>query len=59
MKQFIAEFEKRHGCLNCKELLGVDVFTEEGREEALQRDLFTSRCPSYIRDSILILESLG
>jgi len=59
MKQFIAEFEKRHGCLNCKGLLGLDVFTREGREEALQRNLFTSRCPNYIRDSILILESLG
>jgi len=59
ISQFITEFKNRHGSLNCRELLGVDVFTKQGREEALQKSLFTSRCPNYIRDAILILESLA
>jgi C_GCAxxG_C_C family probable redox protein len=56
---FVDEFKKRHGAITCRELLGVDVFTEEGREEGLRRNLFTNRCPNYIRDAITILDSLG
>ena len=59
ISRFVAEFKKRHGAITCRELLGVDVFTKEGREEALRKDLFTTRCPNYIRDAITILDSLG
>lgn len=57
--RFVSEFKKRHGAITCRQLLGVDVFTKEGREEGLRKDLFGTRCPNYIRDVILILESLG
>lgn len=59
ISRFVAEFKKRHGAITCRELLGVDVFTKEGREEALRKDLFTTRCPNYIRDAITIVDSLG
>jgi len=57
--RFVAEFKKRHGAITCRELLGVDVFSKEGREEGNRRNLFATRCPGYIRDAIRILESLG
>jgi C_GCAxxG_C_C family probable redox protein len=59
ISRFVDEFKKRHGAITCRELLGVDVFTKEGREEGLRQNLFTNRCPNYIRDAITILDSLG
>jgi C_GCAxxG_C_C family probable redox protein len=59
ISRFVEEFKKRHGGMTCRELLGLDVFTKEGREEALRKDLFTTRCPNYIRDAIAIVDSLG
>jgi len=59
VERFVGEFRKRHGAITCHELLGVDVFTREGREEGLRRDLFATRCPNHIRDAITILDSLG
>jgi C_GCAxxG_C_C family probable redox protein len=58
IRRFVAEFRRRHGAIDCRDLLGVDVFTSEGREEALRRNLFAERCPNYIRDSITIIDSL-
>jgi C_GCAxxG_C_C family probable redox protein len=57
VRQFVAEFRKRHGSINCRELLGVDVFTAEGQREAVKKGLFVTRCPQYIRDAITILEA--
>jgi len=59
ISRFVSEFKKRHGAITCRELLGVDVFTREGREEGLRKNLFVFRCQNYIRDAIEILESLG
>jgi C_GCAxxG_C_C family probable redox protein len=58
VRQFLAEFKKRNGAINCRELLGVDAFTKEGREEALRKNLFVTRCPKHIRDGIEIIDSL-
>ncbi len=58
VRQLLAEFEKRNGAITCRELLGVDAFAREGREEALRKNLFVTRCPKYIRDGIEILDSL-
>jgi C_GCAxxG_C_C family probable redox protein len=58
ISRFVDEFKKRHGAITCRELLGVDVFTKEGLEEARRKDLFTNRCPNYIRDAITIVDSL-
>jgi len=59
IKDFVKEFKVRHGAITCQELLGVDVFTREGREEGLRRNLFAERCPRFIRSSIEILEQLA
>jgi C_GCAxxG_C_C family probable redox protein len=59
IRQFVDTFRTRHGSINCRELLGVDVFTKEGHQEGLSRHLYTTRCPNYIRDAITIIDSLG
>jgi C_GCAxxG_C_C family probable redox protein len=58
IRRFVAEFKSRHGSINCRELLGVDVFTTQGRDQALKSNLFNTRCPNYIRDTIAIIDSL-
>lgn len=59
VRSFVAEFERRHGALNCRELLGVDAFSRDGYEEASRRNLFRTRCPNFVRDAVTILDSLG
>ena len=59
ISQFVTEFKKRNGAINCRELLGVDLFTKEGIDEALRKNLFAIRCQAYIQDAIEILEALG
>jgi hypothetical protein len=53
----VNEFKRRHGAITCHELLGVDVFTREGREKALEKNLFATRCPQHIQDVIEIIDS--
>lgn len=59
LRRFAAGFRERHGALTCRELLGVDVFTREGREEGHRRGLFRTRCPRHVRDVVDLLETLG
>ncbi len=57
--EFSRQFEARRGTLVCKSLLGgIDVGTEAGRKEALQRNVFREICPGIVRDAGEILEDL-
>lgn len=59
IRQFVKAFRDKHGSINCRELLGIDVFTKEGHQEGLRRNLYATRCTSYIRDAVTIIDSLG
>ena len=52
------EFEQRNKSKRCKDLLGLDINSEEGMKEALEKDLLTSVCGSCIRSSIEITEEI-
>jgi C_GCAxxG_C_C family probable redox protein len=46
-KEFVAEFKKEFGTISCRELLGCDLNTDEGRnkhEEDNQRELICRKC---------------
>jgi len=59
VREFVRLFEARHGTTICKELLGgVDPGTEEGRKEALDRNLFRTLCPNFVKTATEILEGL-
>lgn len=59
VKAITKHFEEKHGTIICNELLdGVDLGTEEGRQEALDRKLFTKVCPEIVRDAAKILEDI-
>ena len=56
--EFIARFKERNKSVSCKELLGCDVSTAEGRKAAREEKHFKKRCPKYVQDAAEILEEL-
>lgn len=55
VKDFARRFEAKHGTIVCRELLGIDPGTDEGREKAVKDNLFRSICPVMVRDAAQIL----
>ena len=58
VREFARRFQARHGSLICRELLGCDISTPEGREQARERDVHKTKCPQYVRDAVEILADL-
>ncbi len=58
IEAFSTEFEKRNGCLNCKDLIGCDLSKPEGFLEAKEQNLFKEKCPKFVQDASEILEEL-
>jgi C_GCAxxG_C_C family probable redox protein len=58
VRQFADEFQARHGALDCRDLLGCDISTAEGRQQAHQRDTRGTVCPQLVRDAAEVLEKL-
>jgi C_GCAxxG_C_C family probable redox protein len=48
-KELWSRFRERHGSIVCRELLGVDIGTPEGRQAAIRNGLFKTRCPVFVR----------
>ncbi len=57
-RAFLERFRREHGSDLCRELLGVDIGTPEGREHAAKEGLFRSRCPLFVRSACRIVSSL-
>ncbi|MHC4743516.1 MAG: C-GCAxxG-C-C family protein [Planctomycetota bacterium] len=55
--QFARRFEARHGSLVCKELLGFDMSTPEGKETARQPGSFEI-CPKLVQSAVETLEEI-
>jgi C_GCAxxG_C_C family probable redox protein len=58
VKEFIRLFERTHGTIICKDLLGVDLGTQEGRNRATKNNLFRTLCPGFVRDAAQILANM-
>ena len=58
VQSFLEQFAERHGATECRELLGCDIGTVEGYQQAAGRGLFQSQCPQYVRDAAEILEEM-
>lgn len=58
--QFLEEFEKREGSYICRDILGCDLSTEEGRSYAINKGLFKKICPKMVKTAAEITsEMLG
>ncbi len=58
VRDFIARFKSRNDNIRCNDLLGIDISTHEGHEEAAKLGLFKTRCKQYVHDAAEILEEM-
>jgi len=58
VRNFVKEFSDQHGCLTCKELLGYNISTADGMEQATRAGVFDTVCPGLIREAMQILEKI-
>jgi len=58
VKEFIARFKARDGSILCRDLLGTNIGTPEGMDEAKKKELFRTLCPRLVQDAAGILEEL-
>ncbi|MCQ1538170.1 C_GCAxxG_C_C family protein [Methanocalculus taiwanensis] len=58
VRQFIDEFCEKNGSINCSELLGYNLGSQDEYEQARAENLFATKCPQYVRDAALILEQI-
>ncbi len=50
-QEFMEQFEKRHGSLLCKQIIGYDISTPEGLQLAREQNLFATVCPIIVDDT--------
>ena len=58
IEKFNKRFIELHGSLDCRELIGVDLKTPEGAEEAEQGAYFEKKCTVFVEDAESILKDL-
>ena len=54
-REFVAEFQKRRGSTQCRELLGIDISNPEGLERVREEGLTETLCPELVGDAASIL----
>ncbi len=57
-QQLIAQFKERHGSISCRDLLSCDLGQPEGLQHAREAQLFTTRCPLFVRDAAEIVSAV-
>lgn len=55
---FADRFKRRNGSVTCRDLLGCDISTSEGMQQAQQQNLFKTTCAQMVRDAAEILEEM-
>jgi len=58
VREFAKRFRQRCGSLLCRELIGCDISTAEGLQQARRNDVFRTVCPNFVRHAAQILEEL-
>ncbi len=56
--EFNRRFKEIYGSINCTDLLGYDITKPEEAAKARESDIFTAKCPNFVRDAAKILEDL-
>ena len=56
VREFADSFKARHGSLNCSELLGLDVLSEQGHGEFKEKNMKETHCVRYVEDAMNLLE---
>lgn len=57
-RDFLDQFRERHSALSCRDLLGCDIGTAEGKAKFDERNLRDSHCKQFITSATEILDEL-
>ncbi len=58
VKELAVRFRSLHGTVLCRDLIGCDISTPQGYEEAKQKGVFLDICPRLVADAVKILEEI-
>ena len=58
VRRLLEKIEALHGSVNCTELMGVDIGTPEGQQEANEKDLSEKVCSKVVGDVVKVLENI-
>jgi C_GCAxxG_C_C family probable redox protein len=58
VQEFVKKFKARNGSILCRELLGCDLNTPEGKKLIEEKHLTTTLCPKYVQDAAEIIEEI-
>jgi C_GCAxxG_C_C family probable redox protein len=54
--EFTRRFQEKNGTIICRELLGCDISTPAGMQQAQAQNLFKTRCVKFVEDAAAILD---
>jgi C_GCAxxG_C_C family probable redox protein len=57
-QEFMRSFSGKHGSLLCRELIGCDLGTPDGRQQAQDSGITKTLCPMLVREAVEILQHL-
>jgi C_GCAxxG_C_C family probable redox protein len=57
-QKFYKQFEKRHGNVLCRELIGYDLSNPKELEKAQKAKVFEERCAEFVKNAVEILADL-
>jgi len=58
IQEFSRKFVEANGNINCKALIEFDLNTEEGRKQADEANIFSTKCSDLIKTSVELLEEI-
>jgi len=56
--EFMNKFKSRNGSIKCKKLIECRINTLQGRQIAIEKNVFQIICPKLVRDAAEILEEI-
>ena len=58
-EEFMQTFIEKNGSAVCRDLLDCDISTPDGRETAMQKNLYKTLCLDLVRSAAQILDDFG
>lgn len=57
-RTFTSRFKERHGTIECRDLIGIDLSTEVGRALNNEKKITRTVCPNFVASAAEIVEEL-
>ena len=58
-EEYINAFKEENSSVICRDLLGCDISTTDGKEKAISENLFKTRCMDMVINAAQLLDDLG